>query len=268
MLSNLGIIAGSGVLPQEIARLYSKAGGKCYIAVIDSNSDINLFNDYIAEAFKYGQVSSLIDFFKTNAVENIIFIGGIKRPNLRQIKPDIIGAKLLAKILAQKFLGDDKILRVIADFFELHGFQIISPKSILSQSNIVEHHINHCSKQNLLDIELGKKVLSAIGYLDIGQSVIVEDGHVIGIEAAEGTDDLIDRCANLRQNQSGGVLIKMLKKKQNIFMDLPTIGPQTIYNLAKNQYNGIAIETDSVIVAEEKKTFDIAKNSNIFIYHF
>ena len=116
-----------------------------------------------------------------------------------------------------------------------------------------------------MDIELGVKVSKHLAPLDIGQAVIVEDGYIIGIEAAEGTDNLIKRCANLRKKPHGGVLVKIIKYTQDIRLDLPTIGPETISNLASYSYNGIAIQKDNVIIIERELTAAIANKHHLFI---
>ena len=106
------------------------------------------------------------------------------------------------------------------------------------------------SKQDQIDIELGSQVIKSLSNLDIGQSVIIADGYVLGIEAAEGTDALIRRCELLRKTERGGVLVKMAKLTQDMRLDLPTIGPDTIFYLAKHGYNGLAIQKSGVIIVK------------------
>lgn len=265
-LPHLGIIAGRGRLPFELASIYSSQGGKCCIALLDEENS-NLFESFNFKFFKLGNVGALIDYFKQSNIKNIVFAGGVNRPNLLSIKVDFIGAVLLARILKYQILGDDRLLRIIAAFFEEKGFKVISANEILNFS-VNKNEILTTSKpteQDNNDIELGKEVANILGKLDIGQSIIVEDGYVIGVEAAEGTDNLIKRCATFRKKPMGGILIKMMKSAQDSRLDIPTIGPETIRNLAYYKYKGLAIQKNKVIILEPEMTLKLANEAQIFI---
>ena len=267
MMPKLGILAGRGLLPLEIANIYRKHEGECYIAALNEEVDRNLIKNFPHEFFSLGSVGSIIKYFNKHNVKNIIFLGSIDRPNLKSIKVDLTGSILIAKIFKQKFLGDDKLLRIIADFLEEKGFKVISAKEIVALEPNIDDilTIRTPSESDMVDIELGVKVSKHLAPLDIGQAVIVEDGYIIGIEAAEGTDNLIKRCANLRKKPHGGVLVKIIKCTQDIRLDLPTIGPETISNLASYSYNGIAIQKDNVIIIERELTAAIANKHHLFI---
>lgn len=267
MLPIIGIIAGSGELPFSIATSYASQGGKCYIAALEREANLQLLQDTPYQSFRIGMVGAIIEYFHKFNVQNVIFAGGIKRPNFWSIKVDMVGRALLARIIKQKFLGDDTILRIVADFLEKKGFKIISSQEILLD-NLDD--INIITKatplpSDIIDIELGVKLLTTLSGLDVGQSVIIEDGYILGIEAAEGTDNLIKRCVELRKKPQGGVLVKMLKLDQDIRLDIPTIGPDTIVNLANQSYNGLAISKDKVIIINPKTTIELANSLGLFI---
>lgn len=101
---------------------------------------------------------------------------------------------------------------------------------------------------------------------DIGQALIINNGLVLGVEAAEGTNNLIKRCAELREEQEGGVLIKLCKPHQDKRLDLPCIGPDTIKNIAKYGYKGIVVEAKKSIMLSSAKTIKLADDNKIFIY--
>lgn len=259
-----GIIAGSGLLPISLADIFIKQGKDCYIAALEGEANSISYKNYSHRFFKIGMIGSIINYFHKYNVKNILIVGGIKRPNLRSVKVDLVGSKLIARILKQKFLGDDTILTIIINFLEEYGFKIISSYDILTMNNklIAE---TEPSEGDLTDIELGVKLLDSIGDIDVGQSVIVEDGYIIGIEASEGTDNLIKRCASLRKKATGGVLIKMMKNTQDVRIDLPTIGQETINNLAVYGYNGLAIQKNRVIIIEPEITYELANKYRLFI---
>lgn len=262
--SIVGIIAGNGLLPISLANSFIKQGGQCYIAALEGEASPVLYKDFAHQFFKIGMVKPIIEYFRKYDVKNIILAGSVNRPNLRSIKVDLMGSRLLARILKQKFLGDDKLLSIVIDFLEEKGFKVISSYEILRTNNDVMT-IAVPSKIDNTDIELGIKLLDSIGYLDVGQSVIVDNGYIIGIEAAEGTDNLIERCSYLRKNSIGGVLIKMMKKDQDTRIDIPTIGAETISNLANYGYKGLAIQKDKVIILEIERTIGLANECGLFI---
>ncbi|AFB20789.1 LpxI family protein [Rickettsia canadensis] len=267
MLPNLGIISGRGSLPYLIAKNYTMQGGKCYITAIQGETDINQIKNFEYKVFKIGMVGEAIKYFKENEVQNIIFIGGVNRPNFKNLAVDKIGGLLLFKILGQKIRGDDSLLKTVADFFESYGFKVISSNKIYKNqqcdSNIITD--THPTSSDKNDIELGIKILNHLSPFDIAQSVIIESGYILGIEAAEGTDNLIARCADLRKNPHEGVLVKIPKLGQDTRLDIPTIGPGTIQNLAKYNYCGIAIKADEMIVVEQELTVKLANEHKIFI---
>ncbi len=269
----LGIIAGSGNLPLEIGHIYSTNGKKCYIAALDPETNFNASGHFPTESFQMGQVGAIIDFFKKAAVVNVIMVGSITRPDLKSMRVDFQGSKLLASIMKKRILGkgnvlgDDYILKLVSDFLEKKGFNIISPTEVLKFTDYDSSMIvvNYPNKKDEFDIELGVKVLKATGCLDIGQAVIVNDGYVLGIEAAEGTDNLIKRCGILKDKKKGGVLVKMSKINQDMRLDIPTIGPDTIFYLAENNFSGVAIERKKVIIVDAEETKNLALRNNIFI---
>ena len=266
-INNLGIIAGSGLLPSEIADLHLKQGGNVYIAALEGETDILHITKYQYKQFPIGSVGALLEYFRENNVKEIIIIGGITRPDLKSVKVDKAGSLLIAKILKEKFLGDDNILKIISDFIESKGCKVISPKTLLELGTYEKLYVSNKlpSKQDQIDIELGSQVIKSLSNLDIGQSVIVADGYVLGIEAAEGTDALIRRCELLRKTERGGVLVKMAKLTQDMRLDLPTIGPDTIFYLAKHGYNGLAIQKSGVIIVKPAETIALLNEHDLFI---
>jgi hypothetical protein len=115
------------------------------------------------------------------------------------------------------------------------------------------------------DIARGLSVVKALGEADVGQAVIVQQGIVLGVEASEGTDALIARCAALKREGPGGVLVKLAKPQQDDRFDLPTIGPETIAAAAKTGLSGIAIEAGRSLVIDRDKVRQLADEAGIFV---
>lgn len=267
MLPTLGIIAGSGDLPVEIASIYSSKKGKCCIAALNGEANLALISHYLYKPFAIGEVGKIINYFSENQVQNVILIGGIKRPDFGSIKVDFTGSVLLARILKNKLLGDDKALRIIADFLEEKGFKVISPQKVLelNKDNTPFLSNKKPNKQDKIDIDIGIKLIKSLSKMDVGQSVIVADSYILGIEAAEGTDNLIRRCQLLRKKIQGGILVKMIKTTQDTRLDIPTIGPDTIYFLYKHGYNGLAIEKNNVFIVNPKEVKQLLDKYEMFI---
>jgi DUF1009 family protein len=261
-LPRLGIIAGNGDLPDEIASIYSKNGGDCFIASIDKDRS---YNSAQCKSFALGSVGAILEYFEDNKVEDVTIIGGVARPDLKSLKVDWGGTALLATIAKQSVLGDDSVLKIIMTHIQKKGFNVISALDILAINKVNLITSNQPSSQDEVDIELGSKVLETMGPLDIGQSVIVCNAYVIGIEAAEGTDNLINRCASFRKKDKGGVLVKRSKLGQDMRLDVPVVGPETILHLAKCGFNGLAIEKQGVIIVKPEETQRLLDEKGLFL---
>jgi UDP-2,3-diacylglucosamine hydrolase len=115
------------------------------------------------------------------------------------------------------------------------------------------------------DIALGIEVASRLGDLDIGQAVVVQQGLVLGVEAAEGTDQLLARCGALRRDGRGGVLVKLKKPRQERRADLPTIGPDTIHRAAEAGMAGIAVHAGNCLIIERAEAIAAADRAGLFV---
>ncbi|MDF2965462.1 MAG: hypothetical protein K0Q51_850 [Rickettsiaceae bacterium] len=268
-LKKVGLIAGQGELPYLVIDSCIKKSIPIFPIFLAGETEVNTSNlhniDY--KAFKIGQVGQILEYFKENNITDIVIVGGIKRPNLASIKVDFEGAKLLGKLLKNKILGDDKLLRVVAEFIESHGFKVISPQSLMDIGiTLPEGVIVHSSHEiNMTDAELGLEVAQTLGRLDIGQAVIVEEGLIIGVEAAEGTDNLIKRCYEFHKSSKKAILVKACKPGQDTRLDMPTVGPSTVENAHLYGLAGIAIEADKVFVVDYEKVVEKAKEFDVFL---
>lgn len=263
----LGIIAAAGLLPLELAQIYSNKGGEVFIAALnDAIINKQITEDFTCKTFDLGQIGAVINYFNSNKVRYIVFAGHLKRPDLKRLKVDLVGSVLLTKILSHKLLGDDRLLNTIVTFFESRGFSIIAPHDILSmRSGEFFLPAPELDQQDLIDTQIGVQILHHLSSFDIGQAVIVHNGYVLGIEAAEGTDRLIERCASLRSNSKGGILVKIMKQNQDTRIDMPSIGCATIKLLINYGYKGIAIKKNTTIIIEPQKVFDFAAAHNLLI---
>jgi len=172
----------------------------------------------------------------------------------------------LARI-GYRTLGDDGLLSAVVKELEGEGFRVIGPDQLLDRALVPEGPLGvlRPDTQALADIERGLHVARTLGALDIGQAVVVQQGLVLGVEAIEGTDELLRRCAGLRRDGPGGVLVKVEKPGQERRADRPTIGPRTVALAAETGLRGIAIEAYSTIVLDRDEVVGAADRAGLFV---
>ncbi len=264
MASRLGIVAGGGDVPGRISAACEKAGREVYILGLKGQAHPDTLD---ADAWiRLGEAGKGIELLREAAVEELTVVGRVARPSLRQLRPDAWSARFLAKV-GKAALGDDSLLSALAREIEREGFRVVAPESILNNLLAIESQYGVSAPDQLAldDIERGVAVARALGTLDIGQAVIVQQGHVLGVEAAEGTDELIERCGRLRLEGKGGVLVKIAKPGQDRRIDLPTVGPATVEIAAAAGLRGIAVEAGGALVIDRDAVVRAADASGLFV---
>ncbi|MEM7617562.1 MAG: UDP-2,3-diacylglucosamine diphosphatase LpxI [Pseudomonadota bacterium] len=267
-IKKIGIIAGGGNFPKEIIELCHKNKIDLFVIAFEGETDSAILENIEHEWVELGKIGKWIKILKKQKITDILLAGNIKRPSITNFKIDFQGAKLLTKIIGSKKQGDNSLFTKIISFLEDNGFNIL---------NIMEHFPSLFVESGVLtdskpdnraldDIDIGKNVIKSLSQSDVGQSVIVQRGMVIGIEAVEGTDQLIKRCGDLQDEGSkAGILVKMRKIQQDNRIDLPTIGINTIENCYKNNIRGLALETGSVVIINKDVVINRANQLGMFI---
>ncbi len=264
----IGLIAGSGALPEQIIKSCISLNKKIFVIALEGSFDKNDSLQNVPHIIlNISEVGKAIDSLRKQGIKHIIMAGGIKRPQFSQLKPDLAGVKLLAQISAAKLRGDNSLLVTVIKFFESMKFVIIGVDQLLQEVLIPHGKLGRIApdRRALADIQLGKEIARQIGNLDIGQGVVVQNGVVLGIEAIEGTDALLERCGSLRLENAGGVLVKMKKPMQDTRIDLPAIGVDTVINAHKAGLCGIAIESGSALVIEKAEVAAAADKLRMFV---
>ncbi len=195
------------------------------------------------------------------------------RPSLWNIRLDLKALMLMPGILAAFRGGDDHLLTGIARLFERHGFRLLGAHEVAPEILTPEGALGRVqpTDDDRADIALGFDYLKAAGPFDIGQGAVVSGRHVLAVEAAEGTDAMLARVADMRANgrvrtaAGRGVLVKAPKLGQDRRFDLPSIGPQTVEEVARAGLAGIAVVAGSTIIAEPERLIAAADRANIFV---
>jgi len=216
----------------------------------------------------YGEIEKFLKILKDENLKHIVFIGAVTKPNFASLKVDKKGAILLGKIIANKILGDDAVLRTVINFFEKEGLKIIRIDELLDCVISTKTTLTKIlpNTQNLIDIEIGAKAIKHFSKFDVGQSIVVSQKQIIAVEALEGTDEMIARCSKLEAEfAKNAILIKMKKIYQTTKADLPTIGVETIEKCAKAKIIGIAIETNNTLVLDKENVIKKADELGLFL---
>jgi len=190
----------------------------------------------------------------------------VRRPSLASLMPDWRAAKFFARI-GLRALGDDGLLSAIIKELELEGFRVVGIESILGGLLAPKGPLGRIEpdEQARADIARGLEVARALGALDIGQAAVVQQGIVLGVEAADGTDALIARAGSLRREGPGGVLVKIAKPGQERRVDLPTIGVRTVEAAANAGLRGIAVEAGAALVVDRAAVAAAADGAALFV---
>lgn len=263
----LGIIAGGGNLPLRLVEACQASGRPYFVLALEGAADMGAIAHLPHKAVHLGAVGEAITHLRNAEVKEVVMAGNVRRPSLKSLRPDVAGAKLLARLGVAFFSGDDALLKAVVAFFEDEGFKVIGPDEVLAGLVAPEGVLGRIQPDDRAraDIAQGMKIAKAVGGLDIGQAVIIESGYVLGVEAAEGTAELIMRCGKLRREMKSGVLVKARKPAQENRVDRPSIGIETVEQVQAAGFAGIAIEADGGIILDKEGTIAAADRLGIFI---
>ena len=268
-MNKIGLIAGSGDLPNNIIDYCNDNKVDIYVVLLKDFANKKNYNckNYIKTGI--GRVGKIIRFFRKNKITDIVFAGGIKRPSLSSIFVDFKGFFLLKRILKNNKLGDNSVSEIIVEFLEKNGINVLQVDDILKDCKINKGFNTSLKfdKEYLEDIRLGKELLERLSDFDVGQSVVVQQKNIIGIEGAEGTANLIKRCGSIKYKKGRKpILIKIKKIGQTNKIDLPSIGPNTIEQLHKNGFAGLVLDNQNCIIINKYNTLKVSEKMGIFVF--
>ncbi len=271
----LGIIAGRGDLPVTLTQRATAAGRKVFIIQLKGFEEPRL-DRYPGERMGLGQLGAVFSALRREQCTDIVFAGNVTRPSFSDLKLDARGAAILPKVISAARQGDDALLRVLLGEFERQGFNVIGSDDpqfgIVAPSGLISGP--EPTAEAFADIQTGARIASHLGAFDIGQGCVVCDGLVLAVEAQEGTDEMLRRCARLAPEIRGtqdlrrGVLVKRPKPQQERRIDLPTAGPQTVILAAAAGLSGIALEAGGALLLDREEMQRCALETGLFIVGF
>jgi DUF1009 family protein len=271
----LAILAGAGAFPLEVALEARLAGREPFLVGVVGATD-SAIEAYPHVWVRMGEVGKLFAALKERAIVEMVIIGAMTRPEFADLRLDW-GAVRRAAGLAQLFRrGDNGLLAGLAAIIEREGVRVVGAHEIAPRllAPIGRVGGRAASAEDEADIALGARLIGALSTFDAGQCAVVAAGRVLAIEAAEGTDAMLTRVAEMRANNRlrlvglAGVLVKSPKRGQDLRLDMPAVGPKTIEAAAKAQLRGLALAARHVLILERDRCIREADAAGLFVAGF
>jgi UDP-2,3-diacylglucosamine hydrolase len=270
----LGIICGGGTLPLAVADVVAGRGRRVVLFPLRGWADPGKIGRYPHHWIGLAQIVRLQRLARHEHCRELVFIGAVQRPSPRQLRPDLGTLWLLPRIVRLLWGGDNHLLTGIGKLFEEGGFRVLGAHEVAPEILVPAGVLGrlHPVPRDVADIARGLSLIAAIGPFDVGQAVVVADNRVVAVEAAEGTDHMLARVAELRRGrrvglrEKGGVLIKAPKRGQDRRLDLPSIGTHTVEGAAAAGLAGIAVEAEAAIAADLQDVIRAADAAGLFLF--
>ena len=266
MKINIGIISGSGSLPLIIGKSLINKGYNVTFFCIKGFTDFKFYKDYNNILINLTSFTKILKSLSDKKINKIILAGKIDRPSIKDIKFDFNTVSLIKDFFLES-KGDDQLLKLISNFFLKNGYPLFDWKETCKELFSSEDHLTNLkpSKKALMNLKKGLNIFKIIGKADIGQSMIIQNQLILGIECIEGTDELIHRCFFYKKDGDNGILLKLSKYGQHSELDAPTIGLETLKLLKKNNYDGLFIEKNKCILLEKNKIILFCNTNKLFL---
>ena len=269
----LAMLCGGGSLPLTVADQVASNGRPVLLFPLRGAAEGLAVERYPHHWVHIGQIGKFLRLARAAGCRDVVFIGSLVRPSLWHVHPDLKGLTVLPRVFAAYRGGDNHLLSSMGKLLEDEGLRLVGAHEIAPDILIQEGTLARAQPSELDrgDIALGLEYLRAAGKFDIGQAVVVAGRHILAVEAAEGTDAMLARIAEMRANgrlrtrPGTGTLVKAPKPAQDRRFDLPSVGPQTVEGVVRAGLAGIAVLAGSTIVAEPARLIELADRNAIFV---
>lgn len=254
-------------MPARVAEAARAAGRVVFVVGLEGFADPTALVPYRHAMIRLGAAGRILATLRAQSCRDLVLIGAVRRPSVLDMRPDFEGTRLLARIGRAAFAGDDGLLSAVIRVLGEEGFRVLGAHEILTEALAPAGLLTRAvpDAQAMADIMRGAAVARALGAADVGQGCVVQLGFVLAMEAVEGTDAMLARCANLARVGPGGVLVKLVKPGQDRRADLPTIGPKTVCTAASAGLRGIAFEARGAMLADREATVAAADAAGLFL---
>jgi DUF1009 family protein len=265
-MAKLALIAGGNALPELVAESCRKQNKEIFVAALRGFADPRWVEQYPHVWLKLGQVGKLFKALKDNHCREVVMAGTVARPAWSQVWPDWECLKLLWQLKKQA-RGDDALLRFLGRVFEDRGYRLIGADDLLPESLMPNGVMTQTkpTDADYKDIAYAMPFLTQWASADQGQAIVVQQGLILGVEALEGTDELITRCGGYKRGGRGPILIKIKKPQQDRRLDLPNIGEETVRRAIEAGFSGIAVEAGQALFLKPSAAIALADKHGLFI---
>jgi len=260
----IGLIAGSGRFPQLFAEA-ARARGLSVVAIAHrGDTDPALERSVSALHWVHlGQLGRSVAHLRQAGVSRAVMAGGIgKLSALMRARPDWGGLAVAARL---RHLGDDHLLRAVAAAFERGGVRIepstLFTPELLAPEGTLSRRAPTAAEAR--DVRFGFEVACALGRADVGQTVVVENGVVLAVEASEGTDPTLVRGGDYGRGRA--VVVKCAKPGQDLRFDLPAVGARTISLMAAHGCRVLALQAGSALMLDGQALLAAADGAGIAV---
>tara|TARA_Y100001970_G_C14101893_1_gene785919 strand:- start:464 stop:1258 length:795 start_codon:yes stop_codon:yes gene_type:complete len=260
----IGLIFGDTNFPIEILKKVRKK--RLNYLIIDLSKLKKFKKDRNSYSISIGQFGKIIKILKDNNCKKVLFAGKVEKPNLSKLKLDLKGIYYIPRIIKASKLGDAAILKEIIKILSQQSIKTISsisfnPELSLKRGNYSKFKPNRDDKK---DITKAIKTLNKLGKYNFSQGTVVRNNKIIAIEGKGGTEKMLIKCKSKKYSNSG-VLVKLPKKKQDLRVDLPTVGPNTLKQCKTAKLKGIVLKSKKNVFLERKKCINFANKNKMFL---
>jgi len=259
----IGLIFGETDFPKQILKKIKKK--KKYL-IIDLTKNNVFKKDRNSHSISLGQFGKIIKIFKKNNCKKVLFAGKVKKPKLSKIRLDFKGVYYMPRLLKSSKLGDAAILKEIINIFKKEKIRTLSSLAFNSELSLKKGNYSKIkpNKEDNIDINKAIKTLNRLGNYTFSQGTVVRNKKVIAIEGKGGTHKMLNKCKKEKFGNKG-VLVKFPKKKQDLRIDLPTVGLKTFKKCKTVGLKGIVLKSKQNVFLEKNKCISFANKNKMFI---
>ena len=270
----IGLILGRGDLAIYCMERLAHLGYEIIVARLPC-SQVKIISNIDFIDLKYEEINKAFSFLKRKKIVEIVLIGYIDRPQIDALKATPASHKILMKVLSTLNKGDGTIFSAVKEMLIEQNFKLVKCQDLLPELTMSTGRYGSpiVGEKVLQEIEAGIKIFLKYTMLDVGQSLIFQNGHCLGMETITGTDEMIKNLINYRKKNdkgassisSGGILIKGSKPDQVLDIDTPVVGPNTIKLAKKAKLTGLLIESNKVILENRDLIIDMLTSYKMFL---
>ena len=257
----IGLFLGDTDFSEVVLKRIKRLNKKYFIIDLSKNNKFK--KDTNSHRISIGKFGKIISLIKEKNSKKVLFAGKIAKPKFSTLRLDLKGVYHMPSILKAAKLGDAAIIKAIIKILDNENIKVIS--SIFFNPELTaKSGIYTKLKPNMSDsksIEKGITYFNKLNNLDHVQAVIVKNNIILAKEDRLGTKKMLSKL----KKKSEGILIKLPKKKQDLRMDLPTIGLQTLKDCKKYGLKGIVLKSKKNIFLDKVKCITFANKNKIFI---